>query len=437
MEVRKGQESLLKTFLKYIFLNIIGMIGLSCYILADTYFVAKGFGADGLTALNLAIPIYSFISGIGLMIGMGGATRYAILKGQQKQQDMNLVFTRSVMLAALCSMLLVLVGIFLSNSITTLLGADLSVHEMTKNYLLTILLFSPFFIMNNLLICFIRNDGNPRLAMTAMLTGSFSNIVLDYIFIFPFSMGMFGAALATGLAPIISMLILSIHFIKKKHNFKFIRIKQLLQGIFDIAALGSASLIMEVSSGVVMLVFNLIILRLEGNIGIAAYGIIANLALVATAVFTGVTQGIQPIVSFHYGRGNKENTRKLYRYALLASSIIAVVIYAVSYIYSDMIISVFNKDNNIYLAGLAKNGMHLYFMAFLFVGFNAITAAYFSATDKPMVSFLISVLRGAVIIIPMAFLLSAGFGITGIWITLTCTEILTAIFAGRYYALFR
>lgn len=435
--MRRGQEHLLRTYLKYISLNIIGMIGLSCYILADTFFIARAFGANGLTSLNLAIPVYSFIHGSGLMIGMGGATRYAILRGQDKKHEMNEVFTRSVTLAVFLSLLLVFVGMFFSSDLSKLLGADQSVHEMTSVYLSTLLVFSPMFFINNILICFTRNDGNPRLTMAAMMIGSLSNILLDYIFIFHIEMGMLGAALATGLAPVISILILSLHIVRKKNHFRYIRLKKILHGGKDIIALGSGSFIMEVSSGLVMLVFNLLILRWEGNIGIAAYGIIANLALVATAIFTGLTQGAQPILSYHYGKGFKDNLRKLYYYALMISTLVSGALYAIVFFLSDTIISIFNEEKNIYLAQLAGTGMHIYFTAFLFAGFNAVTATYLSATDQPMKSFLISILRGAVIMIPMAFILSSLFGITGIWITLTCTEILTAFYTIRSNRLFR
>lgn len=180
-----------KEFAKYTSLNVLGMIGLSCYILADTFFVSKGLGANGLTALNLAIPIYSFINGSGLMLGMGGATKYSILKSQDKTRDANRAFTNTVLFTLGLALVFFAIGVFLSGAITRLLGADDIVYQMSKTYLQVILLFAPMFMLNNVLLCFVRNDGAPQLSMLAMIGGSLSNIILDYIFIFPCNMGIF------------------------------------------------------------------------------------------------------------------------------------------------------------------------------------------------------------------------------------------------------
>lgn len=145
------------------------------------------------------------------------------------------------------------------------------------------------FMLNNLLIGFVRNDDNPRLAMMGMLIGSLTNVVLDYIFIFPFGLGMFGAALATGVAPVISISIMSPYVIKKA-NFKFLKTKLCLNHCKDIFLLGLSALIGELATGIVMLLFNFTLLKYSGNIGVAAYGIIANIAFVIVSMFTGVAQ---------------------------------------------------------------------------------------------------------------------------------------------------
>ena len=137
-------------FMQYTALNVLGMIGLSCYILADTFFVSKGLGADGLAALNLAIPVYSFIHGTGLMLGIGGATKYSILKGQKMSCDTNTVFTNTVYNGILVAFIFMAAGFFLSGDITSLLGADTAVFSMTKTYLRVIMLFAPAFILNDI-----------------------------------------------------------------------------------------------------------------------------------------------------------------------------------------------------------------------------------------------------------------------------------------------
>lgn len=422
-------NSIFRTFLKYVSANIFGMIGLSCYILADTFFIARGVGADGLTALNLAIPVYSFLNGLGLMVGIGGATRFSIAGGSGDNTARRTIFTQAFCFMLCLASVFFIAGLFFPYRLAALLGADASILPLTGVYLRILMLFTPMFMMNNLLIAFVRNDGRPQLSMTAMLLGSLSNIILDYILIFPFQLGMAGAALATGIAPVISILILSRHFIKKENQFHFCRTKLHFKSIRDICSLGVSSLIVEVSSGIVMIIFNMLILKDSGNLGVAAYGILANIALVLISIFTGISQGIQPVLSKCFGKKEYTNMKKVLRYALTASVMFALISYGCTYLFSDPIVELFNKEHDTALHAIAVEGMHLYFTAFLFVGINIITAAYFSSIAKPGNAFLISCLRGFLLVIPLAFLLSALFGLIGIWLTVPVAEALVTVAA--------
>lgn len=420
-------KSQFKEFARYSTLNVLGMIGLSCYILADTFFVSRGLGENGLTALNLAIPVYSFIHGSGLMLGIGGATKYSIFKSNKENKNANTIFTNTLCLATVLSIGFVLIGIFLSKSLTTALGADSDVFKMTNTYLQFILIFAPAFIMNDVLICFVRNDNSPKLSMYAMLGGSLSNIILDYIFIFPLQLGIFGAVFATGLAPIISMLILSLHRIKRKNQFHFIKIKPSIKIARNTLSLGFPSLVTEVSSGIVIIVFNMIILNLIGNVGVAAYGIVANLSLVVVAVYTGIAQGIQPLISKSYGGNDIKSIKLIFKYAMITMSIISFILYLIIFFLADPIAKIFNSENNIVLQSIATNGLKLYFMAVIFVGFNIILPMLFSSMEKAFLAQIISLLRGLVVIIPMAFILSALVGLTGVWLAFPITESLVSI----------
>lgn len=422
-----------REFAKYSSLNILGMIGLSCYILADTFFVSKGLGTNGLAALNLAIPIYSFIHGSGLMIGMGAGTKYSIQKNTGDADLTNGIFTNAIYFTSFFACCFVLIGVFFSDTIVTYLGADQNVHSMTKTYLQVILLFAPAFLLNNVLLCFVRNDGAPQLSMAAMILGSLSNILLDYVFIFPCQMGIFGAAFATGMAPIISMLILSSHLFRRKNNFHLSMCKinrTLLAGIFST---GIPSLITEMSSGIVMIVFNGIILSLQGNIGVAAYGIIANLSLVVIAVYTGIAQGIQPIISSNFGSGNLKNVHSILKYALTTMLIISGLIYAGVFWGAYPIASLFNSEQNALLQVIAIQGLRLYFIACPFVGFNVIISVYFTSTEHARPAHIVSLMRGFVVIIPMAFVLSAIAGMTGVWCAFPATELIVMITGVVFY----
>ncbi len=450
------------------------LLGLSFYILADTFFVSRALGADGLTALNLAIPVYSFINGSGLMLGIGGGTKYSILRSQKNKVKANQAFTNAVVLTGIVAGIFCLLGIFCSGPMVRMLGANESVFQMTKTYLQVILLFAPMFMANNLLLCFVRNDGNPHLAMAAMICGSLSNIILDYIFIFPLGMGLFGAAFATGLAPVISILILSPYLINKRNQFHLKKCRLSANLLLDIFSSGLPSLITEVSSGIVIIVFNMILLRIAGNIGVAAYGVIANLSLVVMAVYTGIAQGIQPVLSSNYGAGNHKNVTAILRYAVTAVIVISACVYVMAvytgiaqgiqpvlssnygagnhknvtailryavtavivisacvylciFFGAEPITRVFNSNHNKTLQDIAAAGLKIYFTASVFAGFNVVAAVYFTSTEYPRPAHIISILRGFVIIIPMAFLLSALGGITGVWAAFPTTELLVSL----------
>lgn len=429
------EKSILRNFMKYVSLNILGMVGVSCYILADTFFIAKALGATGIAALNLSISVYSLIHGIGLMLGIGGASRYSILVSQRKDKKANLVFSTALKTGIITGLIFALIGLFGTTGIALALGADQTTLPLTRNYLSTILFFSPFFLLNNILLAFVRNDHNPRLAMVAMLVGSFSNIILDYVFMFPLKMGMFGAAFATGLAPILSIGILLIHFTKGNHRLVFRKGQFVWSILPDLFRLGSSALINEVSSAVVLITFNLVILKLEGNLGLAAYGIGANLALVVIAVFTGLAQGIQPLISKYYGIKNDELLRKVRRYAFVSSVSIALIIYLGVIFCGKEMIAVFNSGNHPVIARLAKNGLQIYFLGFFFAGVNIVTAMYLSATEAARDAFLISISRGFVIITPMVFILSSFWGMYGVWLSFVLTElIVTGLATGLSYA---
>lgn len=420
-------------FCRYVSLNVLGMVGLSCYILADTFFISNALGAAGLAALNLAISVYSIIHATGLMLGIGGAARYTILKSQQKEEEANLVFTQTIMAGIAAGCLFLAIGLALAEPLARLLGADQDTLPLTGIYLKTILCFSPAFILNNILLAFVRNDNSPSLSMLAMLMGSFANIVLDYLFIFPLSMGMFGAAFATCLAPIISLGILSLHVIRKRNSFRLVWGRLKLRRLTAVLSLGLSSFVTEVSSGIVLIVFNLVILELTGNTGLAAYGIVANVALVATAVFTGVAQGIQPLASVGCGTNDQNLLVLLRKYTLALSLALAAVIYGVVLMNSGSITAAFNPEGIPELAAIASDGFKLYFFGFFFAGINITMAAFLSASDHPGAAFAISITRGCAAILPLVILLSGIWGMNGVWLSFPAAELIACIMTAILY----
>lgn len=411
-----------KQYLKYVSSNILGMMGLSFYILADTYFVAAKLGADGLAALNIAIPAYSLVNATGLMVAMGGAIRYTIAQSRGHKQQAKEVFTKTMLTGWFFAVIYVLMGIVLATPLSALLGAEGHILPMTADYLRMMLLFGVFFISNDMMLTFVRNDGAPRLAMTGMICGSLANVVLDYVFIFPLDMGLFGAALATGFSPVVSMCIMSLHILRKKNGFAFCKVQQVASSGLMFCKLGISAFINEVSNGVVLTVFNLLILSISGNTGVAAYGVIANISLVGIAVFTGLSQGTQPLVSQYYGKRDHHSTRKLYGFAVLTALLLGAVMNGIAWGFTEPLVSVFNGEGNQTLQVMAEEGLRLYFIGFLFAGINIVSAVYLGAVEQAMPSFVIAISRGVAAILLFAFLLSAWWDMTGIWLAFPAAE---------------
>lgn len=428
-----GKENTLQEFGKYVSQSVLSQLGVSCYILADTYFISKGVGADGLTALNLAIPVFSVMNGCGFMLGIGSGTKYGIMKGTGNEKRGDVLFASSLCVVTVLAVIFMLIGLLAADPITVLVGANAEVYDMTRTYLQVILLFSPMFMINNLLGAMIRNDGNTSLAMTAMLSGCLFNIVFDYIFVFPMGLGLFGAVLATAVAPIISILILLQHFVKKKNQFRLIRVRPELRLVASAAGLGVPSLVTEVSSGLVIAVFNLLILGLAGNVGVAAYGVVANISIVVIAIYNGIAQGVQPLLSREYGRSQEKNVHRFLGWAMMLTAILAMVIYVGIYWNADVIAMIFNSGRDMDLQRIAVEGLKIYFTACPFVGANILLAIYFAATDQAAPAQMISLLRGLIVIIPLAFIMANVAGLTGVWMTFPLTELVVCVVACGLY----
>lgn len=428
-----GKENTLQEFGKYVSQSVLSQLGVSCYILADTYFISKGVGADGLTALNLAIPVFSVMNGCGFMLGIGSGTKYGIMKGTGNEKRGDVLFTSSLCVVTVLAVIFMLIGLLAADPITVLVGANAEVYDMTRTYLQVILLFSPMFMINNLLGAMIRNDGNTSLAMTAMLSGCLFNIVFDYIFVFPMGLGLFGAVLATAVAPIISILILLQHFVKKKNQFRLIRVRPDVRLVASAAGLGVPSLVTEVSSGLVIAVFNLLILGLAGNVGVAAYGVVANISIVVIAIYNGIAQGVQPLLSREYGRSQEKNVHRFLGWAMMLTVMLAMVIYVGIYWNADVIAMIFNSGRDMDLQRIAVEGLKIYFTACPFVGANILLAIYFAATDQAAPAQMISLLRGLIVIIPLAFIMANVAGLTGVWMTFPLTELVVCVVAYGLY----
>ena len=416
--------NLTKQFFKYVSQNIFGLLGTSCYILADTYFIAQAAGTDGVTLLNLCLPIYNLIFAFGSMIGLGAATRYAILRAQGDARAQR-YFSNAIFSVCILAVPFMLVGIFRPDGLLRLMGGDADIVALGMNYARIFLMFTPFFMCNYVVASFVRNDGDPSLARVATLSGSLFNVVFDYIFIFPMGLGLPGAALATAISPILSIAVCSAHFIKKSNTITFVRKAPSVRLLAQSCQLGISGFVGELSSGVTTTVFNFLLLRLAGNVAVAAYGVVANFALVATAIFNGVAQGAQPLVSQCYGKNEMAGARKLLLLGCGTALGLAALLYGVVFGYTDALTALFNSENSALMAAFAHSGMRIYFVGYFFAGCNIVAAGYLGAVNRPAEASITSLCRGMVAIVVCSLVLSALFGMNGVWAAFPVSEAIT------------
>lgn len=417
---------------KYILPNIFAMIGISCYLLADTFFISSAAGTNGITALNIALPLYAIIFAIGSMIGIGSATRYSLQKSLGAK-DYDEFFSNSIMWSLIASSVFVIGGLFFPRTILRLLGADDVILEIGLTYTKIVLCFAPFFMLNYTFTAFVRNDGAPNTAMLATLSSGIFNIIFDYLFMFPMGMGMPGAALATCLSPVVSILVCMTHYLSKKNTIRFIWKLPSPKKLAASCNLGIVAFVGEISSGITTFVFNYILLGLVGNIAVAAYGVIANTALVGTALFNGVSQGLQPLASETHGKADSAAEKRIYIHSLKIGIIISVILVALVFISADTLVGIFNSENSAQLAAYAEPGMRLYFIGFLIASINIVKAGFYSATGRGLESSVIAISRGVVAIALFAFILSRLFGVTGVWLAFPASELFTLIFTSIFF----
>ena len=244
---------------------------------------------------------------------------------------------------------------------------------------------------------------------------------------FPFMMfGLPGAALATAVSPVLSIAICSRHFFKKSSTVRLVRQLPSPKLLAQSCQLGVSGFVGEMSSGVTTTVFNLLLLRLAGNVAVAAYGVVANYALVATAIFNGVAQGAQPLVSRCYGKNDAAGARKLLLLGSGTALALAAALYAVLFGFTGPIVAVFNSENSALMAQYAFSGMRIYFLGYFFAGFNIVAAGYLGAVDRPAEASATSLSRGIVAIVACSLVLSALFGMNGVWAAFPASEAITA-----------
>lgn len=305
------------------------------------------------------------------------------------------------------------------------LGGGGNLYPYVRDYLSVIILFCVCYMTGYALEIYIKVDGNPVYPTLCVITGGIVNILLDYIFVVIFHWGIKGAALATGLSQVTTTSLLFYYIFFRTKRIKFVKIKYSLLNLLKIMKVGFAEFLAEVSTGISIFVFNLVILKNLGEKGVSAFGIIGYISSFITMTMIGFNQGVQPILSFNLGAKEYKKIFEIIKNSFFILGVLGVFFYTLINIFSINIVSIFLND--IEDINLTKKALMIYSFAYLICGFNIFSAGYFTAMDMVKISIIITMLRGILFLILFILLLPIFLGTTGIWITMFLTECFTLI----------
>lgn len=429
LNLLKDKES--KVFFHYLIPAVCSTLVTSVYLLVDTLIIGQGVGALGISALNIFMPFFLLFNGIGLLFGIGSGILISAEDGMGNKKKANQYFATGFVSILSIAIILGLIWNYYLESLCVILGANSDTIDLVLEYGKCIMAFAPVFMMSNYFAPIVRNMKNPKLVMCAVLTGSVLNVILDYVFVFPMNMGMFGAAAATVIGSATTLLVLSTHFIKKQNRVKINKETISLNLLAPILKCGFSSLIMEVANGFVIFIFNIQILKYIGNNGIVVYGIISNCVLVGLALFNGVAQAAQPIIATNFGAGLNARVKKVLKYAMITTAIIGFSLFAVVFLFTGQVIQVFVKANAEILA-VGIPALRIYLSAFCIMNINILVSSYFQSVGKEKVSIYISIIRGFLLNIVLAFVLPSVLPATILWAVVPLSELITLIFIAFY-----
>ncbi|MED4650346.1 MATE family efflux transporter [Bacillus pseudomycoides] len=413
-------------FISYLIPAVLGMVLMSVNIVIDAVMISRGVGANGLAGVNVAIPAFSIFFSISLWIGMGGATLYSIALGENKIERARSIFTQSMTVAVVIVGALMIICLWRIEDLAYLFGANEVILPYALDYLTVLLTFGMIYVLENILSTFIRNDGNPNLAMAGLIVTALLNIAFDYIFIFIFGWGVTGAAAATILSAAIGFLVLLSHFFRKSSILKWTKFHFEWNTVKQIMVIGFPSFTAEITVAIVTIGFNITFMKYAGELGVASYAIVNSIHSMMLLVFLGVGAALQPIASFHYGANLPERLKEGLNFAVKTAVVLGCVAIVSGLFFGKYIIGLFDVQSKELLT-LTVTGMSLFFIQYVFFGYNIVYGEYFQSVRQTRKSILIILSRGLLLIIPLLWIMPKLFGVNGIWLVMPVSEVLTAI----------
>ena len=426
------RRSLLTQFLHYAAATVASLMVFSLYSIVDGWMVARGVGEYAMAAVNLAVPFTNVLFSIAVIFAVGTSTLIAIDLGQGRPEEANRLFSQNlVLLTAIGAALSVLVLVF-TEQFARLLGAKDVTLAYTVDYLRGLAPFALCFIVSYNLEVLVKTDGAPRLAIITVVTGCLTNCVLDYLAIFVFGLGAWGAAAATGVSQLLTCVIYLRHFLRGKTTFHPVRFRMDWRVYRRLLPIGAADGMTELCNGVMIFLFNRVILRCLGQEGLVSYTIIAYVNTLIVNTMLGVSQGSQPLVSYHYGKDDRQGCRTLLRYGLTAVGIMTALIFAAVELLAPQLARLFLGTEQAELAAASALALRRYGLAYLLMGFNILAAGYLTAVERPKGAICISLGRGLAVQAAALLALAAAAGGNAIWFAPPISELLCAVMAAAF-----
>lgn len=418
------KQSLLKQFFHFSAATVASLMVFSLYSIVDGLFVARGVGEYAMTAVNLSVPFVNLLFSIAVIFAVGTSTIIAYLLGQKNAQSANKLFSQNLVTLVVIGVTISVLVLAFTEPLARLLGAEEVTLEYTIHYLQGLAPFAVCFMISYNLEVLVKTDGRPRLALVTVCVGCVTNCVLDYLAIFHWGLGIWGAAAATGVSQLLTCLIYLTHFLGKHTTFHPVRFRMDWKIYRRLLPIGISDGLTELCNGLMIFLFNHTILRCIGTDGLVAYTIIAYANTLVINITMGVSQGSQPLISFQNGRGDGAAIGKLLRYGLHTMCGIAAVCFTVLFLAAPKLVAVYLPEAGAEMLTFATDAFRRYSLCYLPVGFNIYIAGFLTAMERPLPAVSISTGRGLILQGSILLLLAAVLGGGSIWFAPVISEVL-------------
>ena len=422
IDLRKS--SVQKIFWTYAIPSILMMIVQSTVGLIDSFFIGKYVGPEGLSAITLVMPVMLILVGVATMFAVGGTTLAGIEKGKEDHKKANNYFNVTTVLLAVAGIIGTLIITLFLEDMASLIGAKGIVSTYMIQYGHIIGFFAPFFLMSFAFSFFLKLDGKPIVMVISMICGTVVNIILDYLLIAQFGLGIRGAALATGISQVAPTIIM-FFIILRKSSWQFKKPVFKLEELKRIVFNGISELLSNISISLTGFILNMVIINKIGVSGVAAYAVALQVSNVVSSIGYGIAESTQTAISYNLGAKQLERVSSFRKLTMQASLIIGIVFFIGTNIFGPSIAKVF--VNQAETVSLAVNILNIYSVAFLFIGANIAVGTYYTAIDDPVRSGFITVYRSFLALISGLLILPIILGNSGIWLTLVFAEVSTFV----------